>query len=441
LALSWSSRPIDEQDEPTRRVICLLTGNEAQRIAELAAPPKDLQRLWEGLSRRVRETLAARVDDPMSRVVDHTVGPPPSVTNSAWGVWGGELARRLVAESGVLVLRRFMRLTRDDSEAVLEAAAEQLVREGPLVNAIEARVRHAVFDAAVPIDRRRWIEEMGGDPDDPQGLCAELSQAARRASLLTGRERQVFLAVCALDDVAEEGEVGKVVLHTAVAYKMRWNTAHQHLSRAWRRIGEGGLSALCKEWRAGQRFVCPAPSVELWAAARTYLDACNGRGGFGGAAFDAWIDAHEDHNGWFNEWKKQSSSASQQWRACVAKLDASGVHPGEVAGALVSACRELGFDRGLAPAQLAQQSWRELLVETPRPTPDARRAWRTFLLGYPVGAEVDAAFRALEREAALAEVASAELERAYKRLLRAGEQRSGECIRSKDDFRRMIDGL
>jgi hypothetical protein len=369
------------------------------------------------------------------------VVPRLSVANGAWGVWGEELARRLVAERGSQVLRRFTLLTRNDSDVVLSAAAEQLVREGPPAGAIEARVCHAVFEAAIPVERHRWIEDAGGDPGDPQGLRAELSHASRRAAALTGRERQVFRAVCALDDVAEEGEVGKVVLHAAVAYQMRWNTAHQHLSRAWRRIGEAGLSAWCKEWRAGQRFVCPAPSVELWAAARAYLDACNGRGGFGGAAFDAWIDAHEDHNGWFNEWKKQSASATQRWRQFVVRLDESCVRPAEVVTALIAACKELGADRWVVPAKVGQQSWRELLGEAPRPTPDARSAWRTFLRGHPFGAEVEAGFRELEREAALAEVASVELERAYKRLLGAAERRSGECVRAKDDFRRLVDAL
>ena len=367
--------------------------------------------------------------------------PRLSSVSGAWGIWGEELARRLVAERGGQVLRRFTRLTRTDNEAVLASAAEQLVREGPPAGAIEARVCHAVFEAAVPIDRHRWIEEMGGDPADPNGLRDELSHAARRAGALTGRERQVFRAVCALDDVAEEGEVGKVVLHAAVAYQMRWNTAHQHLSRAWRRIGEGGLSAWCKEWRAGQRFVCPAPPVELWAAARAYLDACNGRGGFGGAAFDAWIDAHEDHNAWFNEWKKQSSSAAARWKQFVVGLDECGVRPGEVVGALIAACQELGADRWVVPAKVGQQSWHEMLGAAPRPTPEARSAWRTFLRGHPFGAEVEASFRELEREAALAEVASAELERAYKRLLGAAERRSGECVRAKDDFRRLVDAL
>lgn len=399
---------------------------------------------------RVSPLTAVIAGAPERLVVARPTGPGLSVANGAWGVWGEELARRLVAEVGVHVLRRFARLTRRDGEAVLAAAAEQLVREGPPAGAIEARVRHAVFGAAVPVDRHRWIEEMGGDPADAAPHAshpahaarrAELAHAARRAAALTGRERRVFLAVCALDDVAEEGEIGKVVLHAAVAYQMRWNTAHQHLSRAWRRIGEGGFSTSCKEWRAGQRFVCPLPSVELWAAARSYLDACNGRGGFGGAAFDGWIDAHEDHNGWFNEWKKQSSSATQRWRAFVVQLEGSGVRPGEVVNALLAACRELGADRWVVPAKLGQQSWRDLLGEAPRPTPDARSAWRTFLRGHPFGAEVDAAFRELEREAALAEVASAELERAYKRLLGAAGRRSGECVRAKDEFRRLVDVL
>lgn len=374
------------------------------------------------------------VSPPELLVVAPPSGPRLSVANGAWGVWGEELARRLVTEVGVHVLRRFTRLTREDGEAVLAAAAEQLVGEGPPAGAIEARVRHAVFCAAVPVDRRRWIEQSEADP-------AELARAARRAAALSGRERRVLFAVCALDDVADEGEVGKVVLHAAVAYQMRWNTAHQHLSRAWRRLGEGGFATACKEWRAGQRFVCPAPSVALWTAARAYLDACNGRGGFGGGAFDLWIDAHEDHNGRFTEWKKQSTAATQGWRAFVGGLDESGVRPVEVVAALVAACRELGADRWVVPAKIGHQTWRDLLHEAPRPSPEARTAWRRFLRGYPFGGAVEAAFRELEREAALAEAASAELERAYKRLLGAAELRSGECVRAKDDFRRLVDAL
>ena len=361
-----------------------------------------------------------------------------SIANGEWGTWGETLARQLVVEVGVHVLRRFHRLSSRDGKAVLAAAAEQLVREGPPAGAIEARVRHAVFNAAVAIDQAHWVDETRAEPDDVLG---ELERARRRIDALTGRERRILLAVCVLDDVAEEGEVGKVVLHAAVAYQMRWNTAHQHLSRAWRRIGDGPIGEWTKEWRAWQRFVCPPPSVELWTAARAYLDACNGRGGFGGAAFDVWIDAHEDHNHWFGEWKKQSSSATQRWRGFVGQLDESGVHPREIITSLLSICRELGADRWLVPAKLAQQSWRDLFGEASRPAPEARSAWRTFLRGHPFGAGVEAAFHELEREAALAEVATAELERAYQRLLGAAERRSVECVRAKDDLRRLVDAL
>ncbi len=387
------------------------------------------------------------------------LAPESARDGGGWGTWGEDLARTLVAEVGARVLCRFPRLTRTDTTEILEAVGERLVRVGPPWSSvaspprptdlgprpgatgggIEAHVRRAVFIEALPFDRRRWIEEIRADPDEAR---RELERAARRAAALTGRERSLFRAACILDDVAEEEEVGKVVLHAAVAFQMRWNTAHQHLSRAWRKIGEGTrFTAWGTEWRAGHRLFAGPPAAEHWAAGRSYLDACSGRGAHGGPAFDAWSGAHEDHNAWFNEWKKQSTSATQRWRAFVARLDASGVRPRALCAELVSGCAELGIDRWVIPAKVAQQSWRDLLGEASRPAIEARSAWRDFLRQHAFGPEAEAALRDLEREAALAEVAGVELEHAYHRLLAAAEQRPGDGARAKNEFRSLVDAL
>lgn len=366
--------------------------------------------------------------------------PIAMVTTAApegWGTWGEELARRLVAELGARVLRRFSRLTVRDGAAVLEAAAERLVRSGPpSVGPIEAHVRRTVLCEAVAVDRRRFAEEVGATTEHMQKA---LDVARGRLSSLTGRERSVLLAVFTLDHVAEEDEVGKVVLHAAVAYQMRWNTAHQHVSRAWRKLCEGSLSKWETEWRAAHRFVCDPPSFELWAAARAYLDACSGRGAHDGPAFAAWTRAHEDHNAWFCEWKKRSALATQRWRAFVAGLDGSGLTPRDLAEPLVDACGALGIDRWLVPAKVARQSWHDLLHEAPRPSPEARAAWRALLRAHPFGAATQAAFREVERETAFAEVASVELTGAYHRLLAAAEGRSQDGVQAKEEFRRTLE--
>ncbi|APR80294.1 Hypothetical protein A7982_05641 [Minicystis rosea] len=354
-----------------------------------------------------------------------------------WGTWGEELARRLVQELGERVLQRFPRLERTDAAAVLDAAAARLVRSGPpSAGSIEAHVRRTVYCEALPVDRRRFIDDLGVKP-----ACVQqaLDRARARIATLTERELRVLYAVSTLDAVAEDDEAGKVVLHAAVAHQMRWNTAHQNVSRAWRKLCDESLSAWGTEWRAAHRFICDPPSFELWLAARQYLDACSGRGAHGGPAFAAWTRAHEEHNSWFNEWKKQSSLATQRWRALAEQLDHCGLRPRDLIDPLVDGCRLLGIDRWVIPAKLRQQSWRDLLKGAPRPAPDARAAWRTLLRGHPFGAGVESALRELEREASLAEVAGVELEAAYHRLLASAESRSDDGVRAKNEFRRLIE--
>ncbi len=244
---------------------------------------------------------------------------------------GGEpraLFGALVAQVAERVLLRFDWLEPGDHAAVVEAAIERLTGEPSTVT--EARVAHAVYCAAIPVDLRRWAAKIGAAPAD---IAHELAYASRRAAALTGRERSGFVAVCALDAVATDLEVGKVVLRAAVALQMRWNTAHQNVSRAWRRICEGSeLGSWCGSFRAGHRFVCGPPSFELWQASRAYMDACTGRDGQGGEAFDAWTRAHEAHNEWFSEWKKQSARATRRWKDLAVVLDASGSRPGPCTG-------------------------------------------------------------------------------------------------------------
>ena len=156
------------------------------------------------------------------------------------------------------------------------------------------------------------------------------------------------------------------------------------------------------------------------------MDACNGHGGQGGEAFDAWVQAHEAHNAWFSEWKKQSARAVRRFRDLARLLDASGVRPRAVHAPLVQGCAALGIDRWVIPAKLANQSWRDLLEPAHRPPLQAFGAWSAFLRKYGFGPTAEAAFRALERDTALVDVASVELEHAYRRLLVAAEQQTGE---------------
>jgi hypothetical protein len=336
---------------------------------------------------------------------------------------------------GTRVLARFDRLSRDDHDAVYEAARSRLEEVPRPLD--DARIGHAVLAAASALDLRRWIAEIDAPPTD---VARELALAGRRAAALTEREGKVFLALRALDNVAADDEVGKVVLNAAVALQMRWNTAHQNVSRAWRKICEGSpLGEWCGDWRAGHRFVCGLPSLELWTAGRAYMDACNGHGGQGGEAFDAWVQAHEAHNAWFSEWKKQSARAVRRFRDLARVLDASGVRPRAVHAPLVQGCAALGIDRWVIPAKLASQSWRDLLEPAHRPSLPAFGAWSAFLRKYGFGPAAEAAFRALERDTALVDVACVELEHAYRRLLVAAEQQTGESTSARDAFRALLE--
>jgi hypothetical protein len=345
----------------------------------------------------------------------------------------------IVAQIGEPVLARFPLLTSKDHDAVISAAVDRLARlpEPARCALVEERIAHAVLCEAVPVDLRRWA----GTLDVPAAEVArDLAFAARRAAALAGKERSVFAAVCALDDAATVDEEGKVVLRAAVAFQMRWNTAHQNVSRAWRRICEGTrLGAWSSSFRPAHRYVCGPTSFDRWQAGRAYMDACSGRDGQGGDAFDEWLEAHEEHNAWFCEWKNTTAHASRRWRLTAQVLDAAGVRPGELAAPLVQGSKALGIDRWVIPAKLAQQSWVELLGPVNRPGPAARSAWLAFLREHRLGAEAEAAFLVLERDAALADAASAEVENAYRHLLAAAERQSSATLGTRDAFRALIE--
>jgi hypothetical protein len=345
------------------------------------------------------------------------------------------LADGMIANVGGRVLGRFERLTRDDIGGVLDAAADRLdPLHGPRA---ESRIAHAVLSAAIPVDLRRWADLVGAPPGE---IARELSRAARRAAALSGRERSLFFAVSALDHVAIEHEVGDVVLRAAVAYQMRWNTAHQHLSRAWRKVCEGGpLGEWSRSFRAAHRFVCGPPAFELWEAARAYMDACDLRDDRGAGAFDAWVKAHEAHNAWHNEWRKQSARAVRRWKMLAMQLDASGTTPGAVHDLLVARCCDLSIDRWVVPAKLGQRSWVDLLRTAHRPPSSARDAWHAFIRDGGFGAGAEEALRALDGDADLAELAGLEVEHAYGRLLAAAEGQARANVASRAAFRALID--
>jgi hypothetical protein len=341
----------------------------------------------------------------------------------------------LVAQVGAPVLGRFPRLDRDERAAVVAAAIDRVATrpEGALST---AHLAHAVLCEAIPAALRLWIAHTKADPAE---VAHDLAFARRRLCALSGRERVMFAAVCALDDTAGEDEVSQVVLRAAVAFQMRWNTAHQNVSRAWRKICAGtSLYEQCEDWREGHRFVCGPPSFRQWETGRAYMDACSGRGGHGGEAFGAWVEAHESHNGWFNEWKKQSSRATRRWKELAAALDASAVTPARLQGPLIQSCVALGIDRWVFPIKLAQQSWQDLLDHAQRPSGQAREAWLPFLRAHGLE-EVEPSLRALQHDATLADVASVELVEAYRRLLSAAEQQSPEGLRARDAFRTLVE--
>lgn len=358
--------------------------------------------------------------------------------SSRWGVWGEDLARRLVDELGASVLRRFARLDAEDTRAVTEIASAALVHAGPPEEGpIEAHVRHTVYGEAVRRERRRFAVEVC---DDAAVAARALELAHDRLRRLSERERDVLHAVFALDDVAEDDEISKVVLHAAVSLQMRWNTAHQNISRAWRKLAEGGLDAWELDWRSSHRLIREPTSYPMWIAAREYLDACSGRGAHAGPAFDAWTAAHEAHNAAFNELKRRSASATARWRAFLQSLDEARVAPADVAESVLGRCGALGIDRWVVPARIKHESgWCQLLAETARPTQAERLAWRAFVHHEPFGAEVEAALRELDRESALAEVAGVDIDAAYQRMLEAAASRPAEGVRAKETFRALLE--
>ena len=115
------------------------------------------------------------------------------------------------------------------------------------------------------------------------------------------------------------------------------------------------------------------------------------------------------------------------------------MRPGALHVPLVQACAALGIDRWVIPAKLGQQTWRELLEPANRPGAGARGSWLIFLREQGLGATVETAFRELERDAALAEVASVEVEHAYRRLLLAAERQPDGSRKARDAFRALIE--
>lgn len=371
--------------------------------------------------------------------------------HGGWGALGEELAERLTEELGARVLSRFRRLSQVDGVVVLARATARLIESGPPARtpprwgrprpepagpSLDAYVRRTVFCEARRIDLVRFIDELRAEPDE---VRQRIERVKRRLHLLTARERSVLRAVFTLDDVADDDEAGKVVLHAAVAHQMRWNTAHQHVSRAWRKLCDRGTEGWDVDWRAVHRFVHEPPSVELWTAARSYLDACSGRGAHGGPAFVEWTEAHEAHNACFNDWKKHGHMAQIAWRALVDALDRSQVAPRHVVDPLVAQCADLGLDRWVVPSKLAQQSWRALLADVPRPSPETREAWRAFVWAHGFGADAEIAFSTLTAEVARADAAGVDLARAYHRLLIAAERRSSEGVHAKERLRGLLD--
>lgn len=365
---------------------------------------------------------------------------PREPTSERWGVWGEELARRLVDELGAAVLRRFPRLDAESTRAITDAASSTLVRGGPPQDRpIEAYVRHIVHAEAVKRDRRRFlVETCEGEPAE---VRRALDLARARLPKLSAREGDVLLAVFTLDDVAEDDEVSKVVLHAAVSLQMRWNTAHQNLSRAWRKLAAGGLAAWELDWRSTHRLIREPTSFPMWIAARAYLDACGGRGALAGPAFDAWTAAHEAHNAAFNEWKRRGVAAMARWREFLESLDEARIPPAEVAESILGRCAALGIDRWVVPARLDREArWAGLLAKAPRPSQAERAEWRAFVHHEPFGASVAAALRALDRESALTEVAAVDIDAAYQQMLQAAASRPAEGVRAKEAFRALLEG-
>ena len=336
---------------------------------------------------------------------------------------------------GARVLARFDRLSRDDHDAVFEAARSRL--EGVPRPLGDARIGHAVLRRPSPSSCGAGSSRSTPRPPSRAG--------ARRRRAAGGGARRA----------RAQASSSRCARSTTPPPRTRWarscsappspsrcaGTRRTRTSPApGGRICEGtALGAWCGDWRAGHRFVCGPPPFALWEAGRAYMDACSGRDGQGGEAFDAWVKAHEGHNAWFSEWKKQSSRAARRWRDLARgprRLRGAAVRGPRGAGAGLRRPRHRSLgDPGQARAAVLARAARR---RQPAGAPGARRLARL-----PPRARLspaaEAAFRAFERDAALADVASVELEHAYRSLLAAAERQTGAGLHARDAFRALID--
>jgi hypothetical protein len=353
---------------------------------------------------------------------------PPRVKNEACA---------LSREEGMAALRHFDALFAGYCGEIIDAAFERFCHEG-LAEPGKARPPGAHFRHLVRCQAIAWAEPHpignGGAAElsaEEREIVAALSEARQNARQLRGLEKQIFRAMCALDSIAFEHEASKVVLSTAVAFGMRRGTAYQHISRVRRKLFSGpGADHLKDAWK----YLLP-PSLPLSLAARDYLDACEARE----AGLERWMAAHKAHNHHFNALKQRSRSAAAAWRDFVAALDACPEKPVAVQRSLIAASSRLGIDTHVVPAKLRESSWHGLLHRVNRPTRKARHAWRDFLQQPAFGVQVLTMWEQFEREAALAEDATAKVNDAYDALLDAAGARPQNFLDARDEFRSLVD--
>lgn len=346
-------------------------------------------------------------------------------------------ARELAREEGTLALYSFDGLFADHHGAIIDAAFERFCGDS-IADAATTRYPGAFFRSVVRREAIAWTEQSIDADSAATGLSKQeravlvtLQQARLKALRLRGLPRRIFLAICALDGVALEGETAKVVLFGGVAFGMRRSTAYQHMSRVRRKL----FSELESDaWKHAFRYLVAPPSA-VSLSAREYLDACQARE----AGLERWVDAHKTHNSCFNTLKKRSSCAALSWRAFAAALDACPQKPCAVQASLIAESRMLGIDAQVVPARLATRSWRDLLHLVKRPTRRGRAAWSEFLTRNAFGAAVLLAWREFEAQGVLAEAATKALNDAFDALLAAAGDRPSSFINARTEFRSLVD--
>jgi hypothetical protein len=320
-----------------------------------------------------------------------------------------------------------IKLSVSDREEVLSIAAGRASASVPVWESTQ--VSHALEVAALHAVRSTLSMWLTRDDASP------LAEARRRAAQLKGLERQVFHAYAALDGVARAAEKKRLNPAIAIAFELRPNTVHQHLSRARQK-----LFARAPEWQDGWRFAVELPA-EVARAARDYLDVVDAAPG----CAERWSRAQAQHARRRHDLKVQSSGAARAWSSFVDALDASRVAPRDARAHLAANGDEIGLldwipeSRGGHGAGRAELSWRRVLDDLPRPTGQRLAGWARLLAAQDFGVDATSAFKAFAAQSERAERARVELESAWRAWLGASSEMPSAFRETKATFQRRIE--